>query len=139
MLKYGKTSQNAIMALSYLAEAYDNGQTRHTSRDIAEHRNLPQPIVAKLLVLLSQAGLVLGTPGPKGGYWLAKPPQDISLYDIVSHFEKAGERLACPFGVGKCDNASPCPLHHKLIDLDTQLLDFLNNNNLEVFVETCRR
>ncbi|EDY80832.1 Transcriptional regulator superfamily [Verrucomicrobiia bacterium DG1235] len=136
MLKYGKTSQNAIMALCYLAEGFDNGVTRHTSRDIATNRNLPQPIVAKLLVLLSQAGLVLGTPGPKGGYWLARDPQDITLYDIVSHFERDGERISCPKGIGKCDESNPCALHQKLIDLDHQLVDFLHENTLEAFVET---
>ncbi len=133
MLKYGKTAQNAIMAISYLAEVYDGGKTRLSSRDIATNRNLPQPIVAKLLVALSQAGLVEGAPGPKGGYWLAKNPIDISLLEIVSTFEKVGDRISCPFGTGRCDANNACPLHHKLLDLDQQLVDFLADNKLDAF------
>lgn len=133
MLKYGKTAQNAIMAISHLAEVYDEGKTRLSSRDIATNRNLPQPIVAKLLVTLSQADLVTGAPGPKGGYWLAKDPAEISLLDIVSTFEKVGDRISCPFGTGACDSQSPCPLHHKLLDLDQQLVDFLGENKLDAF------
>ncbi|MBK1879882.1 RrF2 family transcriptional regulator [Pelagicoccus mobilis] len=133
MLKYGKTSQNAIMAMSHLAEVYDEGHTRLNSRDVASARNLPQPIVAKLLVALSQAGLVDGAPGPKGGYWLARPPSEISLLDIVSNFEKVGDRIACPFGADKCNNDDPCPLHYQLLELDQQLVDFLQDNKLNVF------
>ncbi len=136
MLKYGKTAQNAIMAISHLAEVYDEGKTRLSSRDIATNRNLPQPIVAKLLVTLSQAGLVDGAPGPKGGYWLAKSPVDISLLDIVSTFEKVGDRISCPFGTGRCDADNACPLHHKLLDLDQQLVNFLGENKLDAFTGT---
>jgi Rrf2 family protein len=133
MLKYGKTAQNAIMAISYLAEVYDGGSTRLSSRDIATNRNLPQPIVAKLLVTLSQTGLVGGAPGPKGGYWLARSPAEISLFDIVSTFEKIGDRISCPFGTGACDSTAPCPLHQKLLDLDRQLVGFLNESTLDAF------
>lgn len=91
MFKYGKTAQNAISAMSYLAKVYDGGETKISSKEIAEERQLPQTLVAKLLVTLSQAGLVDGARGPNGGYWLAKAPKDIVLYDIVRLFEKGGQ------------------------------------------------
>ena len=134
MLKYGKTAQNAISAMSYLAEVYDGGTTKLSSGDIAEHRKLPQTLVAKLLVVLSQAGLVDSTRGPHGGYWLAKEPDRIRLLDIVAQFEKTGDRLQCPFGPGWCGNGDPCPLHDKLVELDEQMSDFLSETTLAVFV-----
>ncbi len=134
MFKYGKTAQNAISAMSYLAEVYDGGETKLSSGDIAIRRKLSQTLVAKLLVVLSQAGLVDGSRGPGGGYWLAKAPSDISLNEIVLQFEKAGESLQCPFGPGWCGNGDPCPLHDKLVGLDKQMCDFLESTTLEVFV-----
>lgn len=136
MLKYGKTAQNAISAMSYLAEVYDGGDTKLSSGDIAIRRKLPQTLVAKILVVLSQAQLVDGTRGPGGGYWLAKGPAEITLNDIVMQFEKAGERLQCPFGPGWCGNGEPCPLHDKLVELDTQMTDFLQCTTLDVFNES---
>jgi len=119
--------------MSYLAEVYDDGETKLSSGDIATRRNLPQTLVAKLLVVLSQAELVDGTRGPGGGYWLAKPPGEIALNDIVMQFEKAGDRLQCPFGPGWCGNGDPCPLHDQLVGLDTQMSDFLECTKLDVF------
>jgi Rrf2 family protein len=134
MLKYGKTAQNAISAMSYLAEVYDGGKTKLSSGDIATHRKLPQTLVAKLLVVLSQARLLDGSRGPGGGYWLAKDPSQISLKNIVMQFEKDEDRMQCPFGPDWCGNGEPCPLHDHLVDLDEQMSGFLESTTLDVFM-----
>ncbi len=136
MLKYGKMAQNAISAMSFLAEVFDNGETKLSSGDIAKRRKLPQPLVAKILVVLSQAGFVDSTRGPGGGYWLAMDPARIALNDIVRQFEKPEDRLQCPFGPGWCGNGAPCPLHDQLAALDEQMCDFLENTNLAVFCKS---
>lgn len=133
MIKYGKTAQNAISAMSYLADAYDGGATRVSSLDIANARQLPKPLVAKLLVVLSQAGMVSGSPGPKGGYSLARPPSEITLHSIVDLFEKTDARIMCPFGPDWCGNESPCPLHDKIVEMEDNLSNFLCSTTLEVF------
>jgi len=134
MFKYGKTAQSAVSAMSYLAEVYDGGQTRLSSQDISTNRDLPRPIVAKLLVTLSRAGLVSGAPGPNGGYWLSRAPAEIRLCEIVGLFEKAGERMMCPFGPNWCGHGEPCPVHDELLQLDDALNDFLEKTSLAVFV-----
>jgi Rrf2 family iron-sulfur cluster assembly transcriptional regulator len=136
MIKYGKTAQNAISAMSFLAEAYDGGETRVSSLDIAEARQLPKPIVAKLLVVLSQAGFVSGAPGPNGGYSLAKSPGEITLHEIVGQFEKTDDTIMCPFGPSWCGNKEPCPLHDELVDMQDRLSTFLCGTTLKVFQQT---
>lgn len=136
MIKYGKTAQNAISAMSFLTEAYDDENTRVSSLDIAEARQLPKPIVAKLLVVLSQAGFVSGTPGPKGGYRLAKDPNGITLLEIVNLFEKTDDTIMCPFGPSWCGNKEPCPLHDEIVDMQDRLHTFLCGTTLEVFQKT---
>ncbi len=53
---YGKATQNAIAAMSRLAEVYDGGKTRISAADIAASRDLQKPFVSKLLSTLSNAG-----------------------------------------------------------------------------------
>ncbi len=133
MVKYGKTTQSAIAAVSRLAELYDGGKTRVSSADIARKRNLPKPLVAKLLTILSQAGLVNGSPGPGGGYSLARPPSQISLYDVAALFERTEQQRTCPFGPGWCGHGEPCPLHYDLLAIDNQMIEFLRKTHFGVF------
>lgn len=133
MFKYGKTAQHAVAVASYLAERYDSGHSRFSSLQIAQQRKLPKPIVAKVLSVLSSSGLVAGTPGPGGGYWLSRSPQEIRLVDIVACFEKEERRIGCPFGPHWCESGPHCPLHDDIIALDVQLYDFLHNTRLNVF------
>lgn len=133
MLRCGKTAQTAIAAMSALAERYDGGKTALSSLDIAKSRHLPTPIVAKLLTTLSTSGLVEGSRGPGGGYWLARTPSRIALADIIELFEKDNEGLMCPFGPGWCGKGAPCPLHDELDLMARQWSDFLGKTTLAVF------
>ncbi len=130
---YGKQTENAIAALSRLAEVYDAGKTRLSASEIARERGLLPPSVAKIMTVLSQAGLVDGTPGPGGGYALAKPPSRIKLYDIFCLFEREDQSTNCPFGGGVCGVGEPCALHDKLVNIQSALNELLRNTTLEAF------
>ena len=126
-----KTTQNAISAMSRLAELYADGQ-KASSSDIAKSRNLAQPLVAKVLTTLARSGLISGAPGPGGGYQFAKDPREVSLSDVVNLFERELD-TACPFGPGWCGNEEPCPLHQSLLAMKQIETDYLTNTTFDVF------
>jgi Rrf2 family protein len=130
-----KTTQNAIAAMSRLAELYQVPGQVAASRDIAESRNLPIPLVSKILTDLSRGGLVTASPGPGGGYRLARKPSEISLKDVITLFERPDE-LACPYGPGWCGNREPCPLHFSLLEMRKVLDDYQRNTTFEAFAKT---
>ena len=133
MIRFGKTAQTAVSALSLLAEVYDGGKTKLSSHDIAARRELPQPVVAKVLTIVSSLGLVDGTRGPGGGYWLKRPPAEISLLDIVEEFERQDARVMCPFGPNWCGKGEPCPMHAELVRVDESWTRYLRDTTLAVF------
>ena len=85
---YGKQTETAIAALSRLAEVWDEGRTRLSAAEIADPRGLPRAMVAKILSALSQANLVNGSPGPGGGYALARAPHFMRLREPYDLFER---------------------------------------------------
>lgn len=139
MLRYGKMVQTAVAVSSRLAELYlqnKNGEnTLASSLDIASNRHIPKPAVAKILTVLAKHGLVTGSPGPHGGYRLAKPPQDISLFDIVGIFEKKVTDRPCPLGPHWCGNGAPCALHNKFTALLEHNERFLKTTHLGLFAK----
>jgi Rrf2 family transcriptional regulator, iron-sulfur cluster assembly transcription factor len=137
MIPYGKVAHAAIASTSLLAENYSSdGSVRLSSRQIAQKRGLSQAIVAKVLTSLSQAGVVIGSPGPHGGYALARSPQEISLHQVVAPFDRQESALACPFGEGWCGTGPQCPLHIRLESLRQQVADFLQRTTLASFSKT---
>lgn len=133
MIRFGATAQTAVAAMSRLAEVYDGERRRLSSLDVASNRNLPKPLVAKVLTVLSTAGLVNGTRGPGGGYWLARAPAEITLAEIVQSFEREGRVPLCPFGPGWCGSGHPCPVHESFATLQQDWSGFLERTTLAVF------
>jgi Rrf2 family protein len=127
-----KTTQYAIAAISRLAELYHDPTQVASSRQIAESRNLPVPVVAKILTELSRGGLITGSPGPGGGYRLAKPPREISLKAVSDLFERDPSSF-CPFGPGWCGHHDPCPLHAQIVAMQNSMIKYLENTTFEGF------
>ena len=130
---YGKQTECAIAAISRLAEVYDGGLTNLSADNIADSRDLPRPFVRKILSILAQAGLVIGSRGPGGGCTLAKDPRKIKLYDVFKLFEREDDSDNCPFGGGRCGVGDPCPLHEKLVAVQDAIKDLLHKTTFEDF------
>jgi len=132
---YGKSTENAIAAMSRLAEVWDGGTTLLSATQIAENRKLQKPFVSKILSNLSQAGLVQGTRGPGGGFKLSRAPSEITLHDVYLVFERENESTNCPFGGGICGVGLSCVLHENLVELQDSKREFLKNTSFEQFRE----
>lgn len=112
MFRPSKVTQHAIAAISRLAEVYPDPDAWLTANDIADARQLRKPAMAKVLSEMTRAKLVQGSPGPGGGYRLARHPGDITMWEICELFEH--ETSLCPYGPDWCGNKTPCPLHDSL-------------------------
>lgn len=62
---------------------------------LAEFHGLPQAYMAKQMQALARAGVVESTRGVKGGYRLARPASDITLWDIVDAIDGGEPAFRC--------------------------------------------
>lgn len=70
------------------------GQTM-AARDLAEFFDLPPAYLLKNLRHLARAGVLHTSPGPRGGYRLAQPAEDLTLLDVVVAIEGGGNAYHC--------------------------------------------
>jgi len=133
MFTYSKLAQAGIAAVSYLAGISLEGRLAG-SAEIAKDRQLSRVLVAKILTLLSAAGLVEGKPGPSGGYRLSRAASEISLLDVIKVFENPEDRIMCPFGPQWCGNGPLCPIHDTLVEMQQEALTRLNRENFGQFL-----
>jgi len=79
--------------------------------ELAQEARLPQPIVSKVLKLLARDGLLASHRGVKGGYGLARKPEEISLSEIIFALEGPIAMTECIDGSpGDCSQEPVCPV-----------------------------
>lgn len=77
-------------------------------KDIAKEQGISEKYLWKLLKPLNEKGLVHSTRGVKGGFTLAKAPQEISLKDIVHCLEGSLCLVDCVDTPSLCDRSPAC-------------------------------
>jgi Rrf2 family protein len=63
--------------------AYHNSGRPTQARDIARRQNVPLRYLEQIFQELRHANLVDAKRGPRGGYFLARPPEKITVGDVV--------------------------------------------------------
>lgn len=129
---YSRATRYAIQALVYLAS---NPDEYHTAQEIAEEREIPEHFLAKILKDLVKEGMLESRKGRGGGFKLALPPEEIMLLKVVESVEGLDPIYSCIFGIDKCSENDPCPLHNKWGEVRDQIVDFLEESKIADLVE----
>lgn len=75
---------------------------------IAQHQDISVKYLEQLMVALKSAGYVRSIRGAKGGYVLAKAPNQIKLSDIFHCLEGAVSTVECVENEDYCQRAADC-------------------------------
>ena len=133
-----QTAEYALRALVLLAERPAGNSAR--VGELADALHIPQNYLSKTLGALSRTGVVISTRGKGGGFALARPASQITLFDVVDPFDRLGARPTCLMGQGECSEAKACAAHHtwKVVSarvqaffLQTTLADLVQQEQVE--------
>jgi Rrf2 family iron-sulfur cluster assembly transcriptional regulator len=103
-------------------------------KEIAERTHLPQPYLEQILLSVKGAGLVRSKRGVGGGYVLARPPQEITLADIVAAVE--GPQILMAEHPDHCEGH--CILQEVWVGVDNESRRILERVTLAELVERTR-
>ena len=132
-----KKTRYAIVALTFLARE-DNEQAV-LSTEIAKSEKIPQRFLENILLELKKIGIVGSKRGKSGGYYLTKKPQEITLSDIVRHFEGAISMLYCASEKNYqpcefCKDEKSCKIRSVFSEIRESTLNILNKTTLKDLV-----
>ena len=126
---FSESVKHSIQAMIHLAE--NDGKLIMVNH-IAENCEIPKHYLAKLVQTLSKHHLIKSVQGRNGGIQLNKPPSEIKIIDIIHAIEgPPPENEMCIFGLDKCSDQVPCPIHSDWKKMKLQLEDKLFNRNLD--------
>ena len=118
------TTDYAIRIVCYLAAQRQMISTSELSQELS----VPASYIPKITKKLKQAGIIKACEGIKGGYQIAKQPENISLRDVISCTESTMAISRCLEKEGGCSKnyIACCKVHQILLDLQN-----IYNNRLE--------
>ena len=90
--------------------------SRNTGRiisvdEISGAMDVPRPFLAKILQRLMKAGLVGSTRGVKGGFRLARNPEDVNLLEVIEAIQGPLAANACAIDRKMCSLSARCAIH----------------------------
>ena len=92
-MKLPESTEWVLHCVTSLAQL-DPGGTASTMQ-LAEHYDVPGPYLAKQLQALVRAGVLSATTGPRGGFRLAKPADQVTLLQIVEAVDGGSPFYTC--------------------------------------------
>lgn len=113
MLSFSRTVSSAILALSCLSRC---GKSYYRSLDISRCTGVPQTNVARIMHLLRQAGIVEARRGVGGGFTMARPPERISVLEIIRAVDQNLENRRCLLGLPRGPEDRCCPLQDMWVE-----------------------
>jgi Rrf2 family protein len=82
-----RLSAKADYALRATVELASSGEGHVKAETVARAQEIPLRFLEQILLDLKHAGLVSSQRGAEGGYWLARPPAEIALADVIRAVE----------------------------------------------------
>lgn len=133
-----RSSEYAIRALTYLAMQGPEASFV-LAKHMAEELGIPAPFLGKILQPLVARGLLESQRGRRGGFRLARPPVEVTLFQIVDAIEHLGSGRQCFLGQAECSDDRACPMHEYWKVASEQFDAQLSNTTLADLVRFCER
>jgi len=106
MIRLSRLTDYGIVLMAHLAGR--RPEALHNAREVAEETQLPAPVVSKILKSLAREGLLVSHRGSKGGYELARPPEQISVPEMIAALEGPIGLTECAMHPGACSQEASC-------------------------------
>jgi Rrf2 family transcriptional regulator, nitric oxide-sensitive transcriptional repressor len=129
-----QTAEYALRAIVFLADHRGpEGSEAHTTEQIARATKVPVGYLAKIMQGLSRSRLVNSQRGLHGGFTLIKPPDQLTIYEVVQAVDPILRITSCPLHLeGHGDEL--CPLHSTIDRAMREVEDLFRGTTVEQMI-----
>lgn len=131
LLRISDAASLALHTMVFITNRTDQWVSTH---EIAETLGVSENHLAKVRERLVKVGLVEAVRGPKGGFKLGRPADEITLLDIYEAIEGPMHPAACLLGKPACGRHA-CILGGLIDSVNRQVVDYFTNTTLTQLVE----
>ncbi len=128
-LLFSRQCEYALQAVLYLALKEEG--VRVTIKEMTGELGIPYHFLGKIMQELTRKGLLVSEKGPHGGFALATPASEITLFHIVDAIDGADFTRTCVMGFPECSGEHPCAVHAQWEGLRNGIYAMLVNESIE--------
>jgi Rrf2 family protein len=116
-MKLSSKSDYALRALLTLCDRFGEGPV--SIRELAEKNDVPQRFLEQIMLDMKKLGWVSSVAGRIGGFQLAKRPEEITMGQVVRHFDGVLAPIACVSSTHyeSCSQESHCRFRRVLLEI----------------------
>ena len=115
-----------------LAQNYDKGPIRIS--EIARRQGISVKYLEQLIIPLKKANFIKSIRGPKGGHMLTKPPEEITIGEVVNALEGGLDLAYCIENPDKCNRSNSCLSKGIWEEATKAMYDKLNSTSLSEMI-----
>ena len=134
MRPISKKGDYAIRGMVYLA-SQPHGRVVLVS-EIARAMDIPPLFLAKIFQQFTKLGLLRSFRGSGGGFLLGRPPEEITLCEIVETVEGPIMPNRCVLSDGACSRDRVCTVHPVWKRVEKSVIDILSGVTLKDLAKT---
>ncbi|MFB5193475.1 RrF2 family transcriptional regulator [Neobacillus sp. KR4-4] len=111
-------------------------------KDLSAFQGISETYLSKIFAKLAKAGIVNSVPGVKGGYRLARSPEEISFWDVIEAIEGKKPIFQCKNikdngllvrdnqNSSCCSETSACTINLVMLEAEENMRNFLRKKTL---------
>jgi Rrf2 family protein len=135
-MKISTKGRYGTRAMVDIGDNYRKGPV--SLRELAERQGISMKYMEQIVPLLKTSGLIRSTRGARGGYLLAKAPEEISLRNIIEALEGSWSLVDCLDDNSLCARAKRCVTYEIWYDLNRAIHNILDATSLKDMIERHR-
>ena len=132
-----RVSTKGRYAIRVIIDMAENGETEfHPLHNLAERQGLSEKYLEAILGTLVKNNVLEGARGKGGGYKLAKPATELTVWEILNVIETSMGPVECvDNGKNGCDRADICPTLPMWKDLAKIIKDYFSGITISQLVK----
>ncbi len=130
MYRLSKKIEYALLAMQYIAS---NDNRKISAKEMSEKLNISFEFLSKTLQMLMKNGLVESHQGIRGGYTLAREPEDISVADVIHSLESKTGIVECMDDEkddDNCGRADHCTIRTPIAHIQRKVNDVFKSTSI---------
>lgn len=137
-MKLSKRGEYGLKAMLYLANAYATS-TISPIKNISQAEQIPFKYLEQILLTLKNVGLLQSKVGVSGGYYLARPPAEMTLGEIVRVLDGPLAPIRCvsqtAYEPCNCPDENTCGLRLVMLDVRNAIAAIIDHTTLQDVLE----